>query len=62
MKKEKLEQKKSEKAENPVSGGPEKEEQKKNLAIKETEIKKEIITEIERRKKNLLHRILISIQ
>lgn len=39
-----------------------KREQKKNLAIKETEIKKEIITEIERRKKNLLHRILISIQ
>ena len=40
----------------------EKREQKKNLAIKETEIKKEIITEIERKKKNSLHRILISIQ
>ena len=61
VKKEKLEQKKSEKAENPVSGSRRrKREQKKNLAIKETEIKKEIITEIERRKKNLLHRILIS--
>ena len=33
-----------------------------NQAMMETEIKKEIITEIERRKKNLLHRILISIQ
>ena len=62
VKKEKLEQKKSEKAENPVSARRRKREQKKNLAIKETEIKKEIITEIERRKKNLLHRILISIQ
>ena len=60
VKKEKLEQKKSETRFR--AARRRKREQKKNLAIKETEIKKEIITEIERRKKNLLHRILISIQ
>ena len=63
VKKEKLEQKKSERRKTRFRAARRrKREQKKNLAIKETEIKKEIITEIERRKKNLLHRILISIQ
>ena len=56
-KKEKPEYKKSEKAENPVSGGLEKEARTKVI-----EIRRKNITEIEKRKKSSLHRILISIQ